>query len=91
MPEINEVGVWETVKNRKCFQCEKVDVRKVGIGLLAIYAGYSLCYLLNLMTGGKVFTQSLLSAGLFAVVFGCLFWFGRSCTKWRMLHSEREG
>lgn len=69
------------MKNRKCFQCEKVDVRKVGIGLLAIYAGYSLCYLLNLMTGGKVFTQSLLSAGLFAVVFGCLFWFGQELYK----------
>ncbi len=71
----------ETVKNRSYFQCKKDNMRKAGVSLSAIYAGCSLSYLLNLMTDGKGFTQSLLSAFLFAVVFGSLFWFGQELEK----------
>lgn len=48
---------------------DKIDKKKVLGVLLAIYAGCCLSYLFNLMAMPKVFTQSVFSIAMFAILF----------------------
>lgn len=47
----------------------QIDKQKIGKIILAIYAGCSLSYLFNLMAMPKVFTQSVFSIAMFAILF----------------------